>query len=105
MKKQEHARQTLSKQEEALQQEDVYKRQSENSLKLLAPDKKKQAILQPMEQIRNGIAAYKQEIVQYRHAPRFVPAGQSKMCIRDRLCAWLKAREWMSWVCSEVIPD
>lgn len=50
---------------------------SERSLKLLAPDKKKQAILQPMEQIRDGIVAYRQEIMQYRHTPHFVPAGQS----------------------------
>ena len=50
---------------------------SERSLKLLAPDKKKQAILQPMEQIRDGIVAYRQEIKKYRHTQQFVPAGQS----------------------------
>ena len=50
---------------------------SQRSLSLLAPDKTKEAILAPMEQIRDGIAISKQELVQYRHAPKFAPAGQS----------------------------
>lgn len=54
---------------------------SSSSLSLLAPDKKKEAILTPMEQISQGIAASKQELAVYRHAPRFAPAGQSTQMI------------------------
>lgn len=54
---------------------------SSPSLALLAPDKKKEAILTPMRQISEGIAASKQEIAVYRHAPRFAPAGQSTQMI------------------------
>ena len=49
---------------------------SSPSLALLAPDKKKEAILTPMAQIRDGITASKEELAVYRHAPRFAPAGQ-----------------------------
>lgn len=51
------------------------------SLALLAPDKKKEAILAPMKDIRNGIAASRQELSLHRHAPRFAPAGQSTQMI------------------------
>ena len=54
---------------------------SSPSLALLAPDKKKEAILTPMGQIRDGISASKQEMMVYRHAPRFAPAGQSTQMI------------------------
>ena len=54
---------------------------SEPSLQLLAPDKKKTDILAPMGFLRDGIAQGKQEIVKYRHAPRFAPAGQSTQLI------------------------
>ena len=54
---------------------------SAQSLALLAPDKKKQAILAPMGQIRDGITVSKQELKVYRHAPRFAPAGQSTQMI------------------------
>ena len=54
---------------------------SQRSLALLAPDKTKEAILAPMEQIRDGIAVSKQELARYRHAPRFAPAGQSTQMI------------------------
>ncbi len=54
---------------------------SQKSLTLLAPDKKKEAILAPMGFLRDGIAQGKQEIVKYRHAPRFAPAGQSTQLI------------------------
>lgn len=54
---------------------------SSPSLALLAPDKKKEAILAPMGQISAGIAASKQEVAVYRHAPRFAPAGQSTQMI------------------------
>ncbi len=54
---------------------------SEQSLSLLAPDKKKKAILAPMRQIRENILESKQALVKYRHAPRFAPAGQSTQMI------------------------
>ena len=54
---------------------------SEASLKLLAPDKGRQAILKPMAQIRDGITQSRQELAVYRHAPRFAPAGQSTQMI------------------------
>ena len=54
---------------------------SESSLQLLAPDKKRTDILAPMGFLRDGIAQGKQEVVKYRHAPRFAPAGQSTQLI------------------------
>ena len=54
---------------------------SEAGLKALAPNKTKSAILQPMKQIRNTLTENKQELVKYRHAPRFAPAGQSTQMI------------------------
>lgn len=54
---------------------------SEASLSLLAPDKKKQGILKPMGQIAVQSAQSKKELVLYRHAPAFAPAGQSTQMI------------------------
>ena len=54
---------------------------SEQSLKLLAPDKGKQSILAPMGQFRDGIRTSRQELALYKHAPRFAPAGQSTQMI------------------------
>jgi putative DNA modification/repair radical SAM protein len=54
---------------------------SEAGLKALAPNKTKSAILQPMKQIRNALTENKQELVKYRHAPKFAPAGQSTQMI------------------------
>lgn len=54
---------------------------SEASLSLLAPDKKKQAILKPMGQIAVQSAQSKKELMLYRHAPAFAPAGQSTQMI------------------------
>ena len=54
---------------------------SEAGLKALAPNKTKSAILQPMKQIRNTLTENKQELVKYRHAPKFAPAGQSTQMI------------------------
>lgn len=51
------------------------------SLKRLAPNKTRTTILRPMRLIQNGITANKNEIELYRHAPRFVPAGQSTQMI------------------------
>lgn len=54
---------------------------SGDSLKRLAPQKSKEKILVPMGRIRDGIAQNSREIVKYKSAPRFVPAGQSTQMI------------------------
>ena len=54
---------------------------SEAGLRTLAPDKTKQAILAPMRQIQTRAVQSKEELVKYRHAPRFAPAGQSTQLI------------------------
>ena len=54
---------------------------SEDSLRRLAPDKAKGAILAPMALIRDGIQVSRQEVAHCRHAPRFAPAGQSTQMI------------------------
>lgn len=51
------------------------------SLKLLAPHKTRKNILAPMRLVQNRMEENKQEIVAYRNAPRFVPAGQSTQMI------------------------
>ena len=50
-------------------------------LSRLAPNKHRKTILTPMRQIQNGISVSKQEVALYRHAPEFVPAGQSTQMI------------------------
>ena len=50
-------------------------------LRALAPNKTRDMILKPMRQIQNGVENNREEIVLYRHAPRFVPAGQSTQMI------------------------
>lgn len=50
-------------------------------LKRLAPHKNRKNILQPMRLIQGGITASKNELALYRHAPKFVPAGQSTQMI------------------------
>lgn len=52
-----------------------------DSLKKLAPNKSRQTILKPMRQIQSGITENKQELMIYRQAPKFVPAGQSTQMI------------------------
>ncbi|HWR45557.1 putative DNA modification/repair radical SAM protein [Sporomusa sp.] len=54
---------------------------SQNSLRLLAPDKSKHSIFTPMGYIQNRIQENSRDIVKYRHAPKFVPAGQSTQMI------------------------
>ncbi|MGN0204838.1 MAG: putative DNA modification/repair radical SAM protein [Coprococcus sp.] len=50
-------------------------------LRKLAPNKPRAQLVKPMRQIQNGIFRSKQEVAVYRHAPRFVPAGQSTQMI------------------------
>ena len=54
---------------------------SQRSLELLAPNKSKQAILAPMKHIKERILENTTDIVKYRHAPKFAPAGQSTQMI------------------------
>lgn len=50
-------------------------------LRELAPHKTRRTILHPMRQIQARSAENREEIALYRHAPRFVPAGQSTQMI------------------------
>ena len=54
---------------------------SERSLSALAPDKTKHSVLEPMKLIKTGIAENCEDLVKYKHAPHFVPAGQSTQMI------------------------
>lgn len=54
---------------------------SEAGLNRLAPDKTKKAILAPMRQIQTRNHENREELVKYRHAPKFAPAGQSTQLI------------------------
>ena len=53
----------------------------EESLKLLAPEKSHQSVFQPMALIQQGVLENKEDRRRFRHAPRFVPAGQSTQMI------------------------
>ena len=53
----------------------------EESLKALAPEKNHKSIFLPMSQIQQGVLENKEDRKKYRHAPRFVPAGQSTQMI------------------------
>jgi putative DNA modification/repair radical SAM protein len=54
---------------------------SEPSLRLLAPDKKKENIFGPMSFITKRAAENTKEVTVYKHSPRFAPAGQSTQMI------------------------
>lgn len=54
---------------------------SQKSLMLLAPDKSKTDILKPMAFVRDGIAESRTDLVKYKSAPKFAPAGQSTQMI------------------------
>jgi len=54
---------------------------SEASLRSLAPNKTRKAILSPMRQIRDQVVESRAELVKYRSAPRFAPAGQATQMI------------------------
>ena len=51
------------------------------SLRLLAPHKSRKNILAPMRFVQEKMKENRQEIMLYRSAPRFVPAGQSTQMI------------------------
>ncbi|MCS2919229.1 putative DNA modification/repair radical SAM protein [Parabacteroides merdae] len=54
---------------------------NEKSLQLLAPEKDFQSVFQPMRYIQQGVLQSAEERKRFRHAPRFVPAGQSTQMI------------------------
>ena len=54
---------------------------SEQGLQTLAPNKTRKAIFRPMGLITNTLRENKEELVKYRHTPRFAPAGQSTQMI------------------------
>ena len=54
---------------------------SQESLRLLAPEKNKENILLPMRRIAGGIQENSRAMTLYRHAPKFAPAGQSTQMI------------------------
>lgn len=54
---------------------------TERSLALVAPEKSKEAILRPMREVHEGIAAALGERKKSRKAPPFAPAGQSTQLI------------------------
>lgn len=54
---------------------------SDNSLRLLAPQKTKEKILNPMQYISSNIISNKEERTLFKNAPVFVPAGQSTQLI------------------------
>ena len=54
---------------------------TEQNLKLLAPEKDHISVFQPMRFIQQGMLQSAEDRKRYRHAPRFVPAGQSTQMI------------------------
>ena len=52
-----------------------------DGLKSLAPNKHRKTILAPMRQIQDGIKVNQDELMVYKHAPRFVSGGQSTQMI------------------------
>lgn len=54
---------------------------SQESLKLLAPNKTRESILRPMGLISTKIQENGTDLVKFRHSPKFVPAGQSTQLI------------------------
>ena len=54
---------------------------SEQGLQTLAPNKTRKAIFRPMNQITHTLKENKEELVKYRHTPRFAPAGHSTQMI------------------------
>ncbi len=54
---------------------------TEQSLKLLAPDKKREDMIKPMQYIKQEILQYKEEKQQLKNVPLFAPAGQSTQMV------------------------
>ena len=54
---------------------------TEESLKMIAPEKDYQSVYRPMHYIQQGFLQGKEERKKYRNAPRFAPAGQSTQMV------------------------
>lgn len=54
---------------------------TQQSLQLLAPDKKQEDVLKPMAYLKNEIIANTEERIQLKKAPLFAPAGQSTQMV------------------------
>lgn len=54
---------------------------SSESLQLYAPDKTKEAVIKPMGIIKSRIQETSHDLVKFKHAPKFAPAGQSTQII------------------------
>jgi len=54
---------------------------TESGLKLLAPDKNHQDMINPMRFVKNELIQYKEEKKKFRSTPKFAPAGQSTQVI------------------------
>ncbi len=54
---------------------------TEQSLKLLAPDKKREDMLKPMRYLQGAIQQNREEKKQLKHVPLFAPAGQSTQLV------------------------
>ena len=54
---------------------------TEEALQVLAPQKQRSKMLAPIRQVQQRRTENRQELALYRHAPRFVPAGQSTQMI------------------------
>jgi putative DNA modification/repair radical SAM protein len=54
---------------------------TESGLKLLAPDKSHQEVIQPLGMVQNQIMQFKEEKKLIKHVPKFVPAGQSTQMV------------------------
>ena len=54
---------------------------TEEALQILAPQKQRSKMLAPIRQVQQRRTENRQELALYRHAPRFVPAGQSTQMI------------------------
>jgi putative DNA modification/repair radical SAM protein len=54
---------------------------TEQNLKMLAPEKDFQSVFTPMRYIQQGMLQSQEDRRKFRHAPRFVPAGQSTQMI------------------------
>ena len=52
-----------------------------DALRELAPNKHRKNILKPMRQIQNGINENKNDLIVYKHTPKFVSGGQSTQMI------------------------
>lgn len=54
---------------------------TESALKLLAPEKKHEDMVKPMEYLKNGIIQYSDEKKKFKSTPLFAPAGQSTQMV------------------------